>query len=154
MTATDRLFERLVAKLPTVTPVGALVVPVIVAAWLRDGPRVFGGADRQDLEALCRQIDVRRTISIEYRTGWKRMDPERPADAGTVAGLVAVLLANSGPIDGFAGSIHAASDDGGWGLKCVNSALKALDHTDGLPAAPELRAWALTILDQRTGSTT
>ncbi len=101
--------------------------------------------DVGDLDALCRQIDVRHRISAAYGPGWKKVDAETPADAATVAGVVTVLLtaAERGP-DG--------ADDGGRGLKYTNSALKALELADAIPDAPRLRAWALRLLDDRTRS--
>lgn len=108
-----------------------------VAGWLAEGPPGVA-----DLDALCRQIDVRHTIAAEYAPGWRRVDPETPADAATVAGAVEVLLTAAADRD---------ADDDGRGLKYVNSALKALELTE-VPDAPRLRAWALRLLDDRTRS--
>ncbi len=141
------LFDRLAGAMP----VGASDAPIDVVAcvrgWLVAGPRVFVGDDRAALDALCRQIDVRGRISSGYGPDWARRDPEVPVGAETVAGVVAVLLGNAGVIGAGVGE-----RDGGWGLKCVNSALKALDGFEAVPAAPELRAWALAVLDDRTRS--
>ena len=141
------LFERLEHVQPLVESTGPIVMSQLVRDWLAAGPTVFSGADRRRVEALCRQIDVRRKVSEVYDDGWKRREPETPVSAETMAGVVAVLLANAGPIS----TADAASDDGGWGLKCANSALKALDLRDGIPEAASLRAWALAVLDHRTG---
>ena len=111
------------------------------------GTAVFVDADRRRVDALCRQIDVRRKVSEVYDDGWKRREPETPVSAETMAGVVAVLLANAGPIS----TADATSDDGGWGLKCANSALTALELRDTVPEAASLRAWALAVLDHRTG---
>lgn len=146
MIGAAEVFEQLRGQRPTVDAVGDIVVPRLVRGWLADGPRVFDGAARAQLDALCRQIDVRRKVSVTYSDGWKRVDPETPAPTASIAGLVAVLLANSGPLP------SAGASDGGWGLKCVNSALKALELSGEIPAAPQLRAWALTVLDDRTGT--
>jgi hypothetical protein len=141
------LFARLGASVDETDPDAPIDVGRLVRRWLDAGPAVFAGADRADLDALCRQIDVRRRISRGYDAGWGRRDPEEPVAPATVAGAVAVLLANAGPLN--PGSVV---DDGGWGLKCVNSALKALDQYDAVPEAPTLRAWALAVLDARTGN--
>lgn len=146
MIGAAEVFEQLHRQQPSADAAGDIVVPLLVRAWMADGPRVFDGADRSQLDALCRQIDVRRKVSVTYCDGWKRADPETPAPAATIAGLVAVLLANAGPLP------SEGVSDGGWGLKCVNSALKALEFGNEIPAAPQLRAWALTVLDDRTGT--
>jgi hypothetical protein len=92
------------------------------------GRRRAEGSERAHVDALCRQIDVR-----------KRLD----ADADVVEGCVEVLLAN-------ASAVGSEPDDGavndGWGLKCLNSALKALDLRADLPRHAELRGRALDIL--------
>ncbi len=146
MTAADR-FARLATLQPAIDAEGpgSIVVPRLVAGWLAAGPAVARGSDRADLEALCRQVDVRHRVSVTYQEGWKRVEPEVDVVPATLAGLVAVLLANAGSI-GDAG----APDDQGWGLKCANSALKALELADGIPAEAELRAWAVAVLDDRT----
>jgi hypothetical protein len=110
-----------------------------VEAWRSAPPGVA------DLDALCRQIDVRHRVSAAYGPDWKKLETETPADAATVAGVVAALLtaAEPGP-DG--------AEDGGRGLKYTNSALKALELADAIPDAPRLRAWALRLLDDRTRS--
>ena len=143
----DGLFERIGGVQPVVEVTGQIVVPQLVRDWLAAGPAVFVDADRDRVDALCRQIDVRRKVSVVYDDGWKRREPETPVSPETMAGVVAILLANAGPI----GAANAA-DDGGWGLKCVNSALKAIELRDGLPDAASLRAWALAVLDHRTGT--
>ena len=146
---TERLFAEIAETLFDVTAAGSIEVPSLVRRWLDDGPRVFLGDDRVQLEALCRQIDVRHRVSAVYDAGWKRADPETPAATPVVIGLVVVLLANAGDLDGAVGA-----RDGGWGLKCVNSALKALELVGDAPTAPALRAWALSVVDDRTGSPT
>ncbi len=145
------LFDRIERVQPRADASGPIVVPQLVLGWLAAGPAVFADADRDRVDALCRQIDVRRKVSVVYDHGWKRREPETPVSPETMAGVVAVLLANAGPIDGPIGPADAA-DDGGWGLKCANSALKALELRDELPEAASLRAWALAVLDHRTGT--
>ena len=117
----------------------------VVTAARVDAWRVTPPEDR-DLDALCRQIDVRHRISASYGPDWQRVEAETPADAVTVAGVVAVLL-TAAEAGGTAGT-----DDGGRGLKYTNSALKALELADDVPDAPRLRAWALRLLDDRTRS--
>ncbi len=141
------VFDRIERVQTTEDVSGPIVVPQLVLAWLALGPAVFVDADRARVDALCRQIDVRRKVSVVYDDGWKRREPETPVSPETMAGVVAVLLANAGPI----GPADVA-DDGGWGLKCANSALKAIELRDGLPEAASLRAWALAVLDHRTGT--
>ncbi len=157
MVDTARIFHELIPvqpKLPTATgrttEVGSndsIDVGALVGTWLAAGPNVFEGSERADLDALCRQIDVRRTVSTNYGANWKRIDPEVAVPAPVAAGLVGVLLAN-------AGALHASHGvtDGGWGLKCANSALKALDLFEDAPFTPELRAWAVEVLDAQTAS--
>ena len=157
------LFQRLVAIQSAAARSAAeesdtIVVPRLVADWLAAGPQVFRGDARRRLDAICRQIDVRHRLSMTYREDWKRVEAETAVTAETLAGVVAVLLANAGPTgdDGSHGdwSDGERSDgDGGWGLKCTNSALKALDLMETVPAAPELRAWAVAVLDDRTRPT-
>ena len=96
----------------------------LVTHWLRRGPAVFAGDDRESLDALCRQVDVRKKVSAGYGPDWKRLDPEVPAEPVVVSGLVAVLLANAAGV-GSPGPDGSRND--GWGLKCTNSALKALE---------------------------
>jgi hypothetical protein len=138
------LFPRLAAERPAPGgTAGALVVAEVVAIRLAAGPEVARGEARATLDALCRQIDVRKRVSAAYGPEWARLDPEPAADAWTIAALAAVLLGNATAVGRGRGD-----DDEGWGLKCVNSALKALDLRDDLPHAPALRAWALEVLDR------
>ena len=141
------VFDRIERVQTTMDGSGPIVVPQLVGGWLAQGPAVFVDVDRAQVDALCRQIDVRRKVSVVYDDGWKRRDPETPVSPETMAGVVAVLLANAGPI----GPADVA-DDGGWGLKCANSALKAIELREGLPESASLRAWALAVLDHRTGT--
>lgn len=140
-----RLFPLLEALQPDDVPDAPISVPRLVRSWLAAGPRVFEGDDRRALEELCRQIDVRKKVSVAYAEGWAKLDGEKPAAAPVVSGLVAVLLANAARL-GDPGADGSLND--GWGLKCVNSALKAIDLQPDAPHAPELRAWALEALDR------
>ena len=118
-------------------------VPALVRAWLARGPAIFDGDDRVQLDELCRQIDVRKRVSAGYAAGWKRLDPEAGAPPEVVAGVVGILLANAADV-GAPGTDGSIND--GWGLKCTNSALKALDTWPGVPVAETLRAWATDVL--------
>ena len=108
----------------TATPAAEISVPALVRRWLETGPRRFETTDRAALTALCRQIDVRKRVDAAYTADWRSIDPPTAAEATVVAGLAAVLLANAAAI-GAPGSADELND--GWGLKCTNSALKALD---------------------------
>jgi hypothetical protein len=87
---------------------------------LAGGRNPVAAEDRTAVDALCRQIDVRKKLDVA---------PEVAAD------LVDVLLANA-----------IASNDG-WGLKCANSALKALDLRPDMPGASDRRIRAIEVLD-------
>jgi hypothetical protein len=139
------LFELLKSEQPDPAPATAapICVAALVGTWLTAGPVIFHGPQRQQLDALCRQIDVRKRISMAYGDGWQKLMPEQRAHPSVVSGLVAVLLAN--------GSAAVACDVG-WSLKCVNSALKALDLYGEAPHRPALQAWAREILDLAEGS--
>ena len=134
------LFELLRAGQQDATPTASAPIRVaaLVQGWLAAGPVLLPGVERQHLDALCRQIDVRKKISTAYGDGWQKLAPEQPADPRVVSALVAVLLANGSA---------AIGHDTGWSLKCVNSALKALDLSRGVPHRPALQAWAWEILD-------
>ncbi len=103
-----------------------------VRRWLTAGPSRRAGDDHAALEALCRQIDVRKRLA------------DAPVPKAVAMGAVAVLLADADvdPIDG-------------WSLKCVNSALKALDFdvAAGAPRNATLRAWAFDLLDRHAAAT-
>ena len=108
----------------TAPPAAGVSVPTLVRGWLEAGPRRFETTDRAVLTALCRQIDVRKRVDAAYTADWRPIDPPTAAEATVVAGLAAVLLANAAAV-GAPGSGDELND--GWGLKCTNSALKALD---------------------------
>jgi hypothetical protein len=137
------LYDALARLQPAADEPGPISVPALVAQWLARGPAVFAGDDREQVDALCRQVDVRKKVLAGYAPGWKRLDPEVPAVAPVVSGVVAVLLPNAAGV-GAPGPDGARND--GWGLKCTNSALKALELRDDLPYASELRVWAIDAL--------
>jgi hypothetical protein len=143
--AGGELFDALARMQPVVDSPGPICVPALVARWLQAGPAVFAGDDRDRLDALCRQVDVRKKVSVDYGPDWQRLDPEVAADPAVVSGLVAVLLANAAGV-GSPGPGGSRND--GWGLKCTNSALKALELRDQMPFASELRVWAMDVLDR------
>ncbi len=145
-TAGPELFDALARLQPVADDApGPICVAALVARWLRRGPAVFAGDDRDCLDALCRQVDVRKKVSAGYGPDWKRLDPEVPAEPVVVSGLIAVMLANAAGV-GFPGPDGSRND--GWGLKCTNSALKALELRDHTPYASELRVWAMDVLDR------
>lgn len=152
-TPLETLFAQLCTEFPPesqTTRAAPISVPAVVARWLEAGPVVFTGADRTALDALCRQIDVRRRVSESYQEGWRRTEPELAAEPVVVAGLVAVLLANAAGV-GAPGPTGELND--GWGLKCTNSALKALDllgsnDEPGSGHTGTLRGLALATLDR------
>jgi hypothetical protein len=139
------LFAELAEAIGEPAAGDGIVTALTVREWLTSGPRVFDGEDRAALDALCRQIDVRHRISRRYGSGWKRAEPEEPAPPAVVSGVAAVLLANAAGV-GAPGADGALND--GWGLKCTNSALKAVELAPDLPRRPELVAWAMTVLDR------
>jgi hypothetical protein len=135
------LFDALAAEQPAPAELDAPIsVPALVRDWLARGPAVFTGPDRAHLDELCRQIDVRKRVSVGYGDAWSRLDPETPAPPPVVGGVIAVLLANAAGV-GSPGPGDTLND--GWGLKCTNSALKALDAWSDVPRAAELRSLAL-----------
>ena len=152
-TPLETVFAQLRAEISSEPPLAtgaAISVPTFVARWLEAGAAIFTGADRAALDALCRQIDVRRRVSESYQEGWSRTEPEVAARPVVVAGVVAVLLANAAGV-GAAGPTGELND--GWGLKCTNSALKALDQlgsNDGPGSGHNgtLRGIALATLDR------
>lgn len=115
-----------------------VVLARVVGGWI-DAIRSGGAVPDDDLDAVCRQIDVRHRLSATYRPGWRRAEPETDAPVGVVVAAVAALLASA-----------ERSGDEGRRLKQVNSALKALDLRDEQPATPALRAWAVELLDRAT----
>jgi hypothetical protein len=136
------LFDGLGGSQPSGDVEAPIWVPSLVRRWLADGPG--GCRDRDALDALCRQIDVRKRVSEAYEPEWKRREPETMVGAEVMSGLVAVLL-------GDADARLACDNDVGFALKCVNSALKAVDLVPGGPQVPALRAWAVELLDGHTG---
>lgn len=84
-------------------------------------------SERADVDALCRQVDVRGTVPAD--------------DAESMAGLVAALLLHADA---------ASATDDGWDLKCINSALKVMDLAE-VPGRDVWQQWAGELLDRRCG---
>jgi hypothetical protein len=117
--------------------------PTIATATRVEGWRTGAPPAAADLDALCRQIDVRHTVAAAYGPDWKKLDDETRADAATIGRIVDVLLT---------AAEGGGADDGGRGLKYVNSSLKALDLDDAVPDAHRQRSWAQRLLDDRSRS--
>ena len=113
---------------------GQVSSAAVVAARLTAGIAA-PGAQRDEVNELCRQIDVFKRLQADYSADWKP-DKEAPLAAPeVVAGATCVLLINAEPAaDG--------QDADGWSLKCLNSALKAIEQNEQLPLRAELSGWA------------
>ena len=113
---------------------GQVSSAAVVAALLTAGIAA-PGAQRDEVNELCRQIDVFKRLQADYSADWKP-DKEAPLAAPeVVAGATCVLLINAEPAaDG--------QDADGWSLKCLNSALKAIEQNEQLPMRAELSGWA------------
>ena len=88
-TAGPELFDALARIQPVAddAPAADLRGRARRGCWLGRGPAVFAGDDRDCLDALCRQVDVRKKVSAGYGPDWKRLDPEVPAEPVVVSGL-------------------------------------------------------------------
>ena len=119
---------------PSATAEGQISSAAVVAARLTAGIAA-PGEERTEINELCRQIDVFKRLQADYRADWKP-DKEAPLAAPeVVAGATCVLLINAGPA-------AAGSDADGWSLKCLNSALKAIEQNEPLPLRAERNGWA------------
>jgi hypothetical protein len=119
---------------PSATAEGQISSAAVVAARLTAGIAA-PGEERTEINEFCRQIDVFKRLQADYSADWKP-DKEAPLAAPeVVAGATCVLLINAGPA-------AAGSDDDGWSLKCLNSALKAIEQNEQLPLRAELNGWA------------
>ncbi len=106
----------------------------VVAARLTAGIAA-PGAQRDEVNELCRQIDVFKRLQAEYSADWKPNKEAPLAAPEVVAGATCVLLINAEPA-------AAGNDADGWALKCLNSALKAIEQNERLPLRAELSEWA------------
>lgn len=142
MIGADEIFAAIARDVRTDSPGGAIDVCALARAWLAHGASAIREDPPADtLDALCRQIDVRRTVAPSYDLVWRPQDPEHVAPQAVIAAVVAALLAAADGVD----ATGACGD--GVALKWVNSALKALDLWPALPCSPQLRAWAMRRLD-------
>lgn len=91
------------------------------------------------LDAICRQIDVRKKLAKHYGPDFAKSPNETDAAPAVIVGAVALLLSN-------ATSLQQRHDTTGRALKYINSASKALDFTT-TPHVPSLRGWAIELLD-------
>lgn len=139
------LLATLRDAIPTHDTDAAIDTAALVHGWLADGAQT--SPPREELEAICRQIDVRKRLSSEYGPAFAKRADESPSAPGVVAGAAAVLLAS-------AQLLMDASVECGLALKYVNSALKALALDEHTPHAAALRAWAVELLDAHTERTT
>ena len=135
----QRIFERLSQQVNVRSEAAPISVAGLVKTWLDAGPMVFRGELRATLDALCRQIDIKKKVAAAYGENWKMLEPWQAADLAVTSGLAAVLLGNT-----------SAGEDSelGWRLKCVNSALKLLDLYPDPVHRPALLAWAWEVLDR------
>jgi len=111
-------------------------------------PDLPSGRDREDLEALCREIAVRRRVLQTYDPGWRKGDRQAPLPAEWWPLLIAVLLA-------FADrEWPTEEDDSGMALKSLNAALAAIDIAetlDDVAIRPDMRCWTEEILGTVSG---
>ena len=96
---------------------------------------------RGSMEAVCRQIDVRKKVAGEYGAGFVKVVPEVDADTRVVVAICGALLAQ-------AEREQRRGDALGLGVKFINSTLKALELHPSAEHLPALRAWAVTLLDR------
>ena len=135
-TAHDEITAQIAALQPaaSATAEGQISIAAVVAARLTAGIAAPGEA-RTEINELCRQIDVFKRLQADYSADWKP-DKEAPLAAPeVVAGATCVLLIN-------AETAAAGQDADGWSLKCLNSALKAIEQNEQLPMRAELSSWA------------
>ena len=123
------LFERLAAIQPRRDPSRRRMrsscrgwSPVGSRPGRRCSPATRGrGSTRSVARSTCAT-----TVGRPTTDGWKRVDAETAVTAETLAGVVAVLLRT--PVrPAWPVGRGRRRRDGGWGLKCANSALKALE---------------------------
>ena len=113
---------------------GQVSSAAVVAALLTAGIAA-PGAQRDEVNELCRQIDVFKRLQADYSADWKPNKEAPLAAPEVVAGATCVLLVNAEPA-------AAGNDADGWALKCLNSALKAIEQNEQLPMRAELSGWA------------
>ncbi|MFM8562137.1 MAG: hypothetical protein ACKOB9_08590 [Solirubrobacterales bacterium] len=131
---------EIIAKIAALQPAAAATAEGQISSAAVVGAKLGGGIaapgeQRDQINELCRQIDVFKRLQADYSAGWK---PEKEAPLAApevVAGATCVLLINAEPA-------ATGSDADGWSLKCLNSALKAIEQNEQLPLRAELSEWA------------
>ena len=127
---------------------GQVSSAAVVAARLTAGIAA-PGEQRDDVNELCRQIDVFKRLQADYSADWKPNKEAPLAAPEVVAGATCALLINAEPA-------ATGNDVDGWALKCLNSALKAIQQNEQLPLRAELSEWAQQLfaaaLAQRGGT--
>ena len=119
---------------PSATAGGQISIAAVIAARLTAGIAAPGAA-RTEINELCRQIDVFKRLQADYSADWKPDKEAPPAAPEVVAGATCILLINAEPA-------AAGNDADGWSLKCLNSALKAIEQNEQLALRAELSGWA------------
>ena len=119
---------------PSAMVEGQISIAAVVAAGLTAGIAAPGEA-HTEINELCRQIDVFKRLQADYSADWKPNKEAPLAAPEVVAGATCVLLVNAEPA-------AAGNDADGWALKCLNSALKAIEQNEQLPMRAELSGWA------------
>ena len=117
----EALIERLGAE-PAPELAGLPAGAVDVARSLESAPA------RATLDRLCRKIAVAKRLDGAYSRRWKRLKGCAPLSGSARAILVARLLLEA------SACLSGGGGERGWGLKCLNAALTALDLED-LPSA-------------------
>ena len=141
------LLQSIVDALPTPSNRALTQGPIITAELVHDALHamltVQSGRDQSSdaltLDALCRQIDVRKKLAHDYGPNFAKAPNETVADSSVVIAVVALLLIH-------ASALQDANDTTGRAVKYINSAAKALDF-ETTSHAPALRGWAIELLD-------
>ncbi|GEM_PF-1401655 len=123
---------------------GQISSAAVISAKLGSGA-VATGKERDEIDELCRQIDVFKRLQADYSADWKPDKNAPPAAPEVVAGAACVLLMNAEPA-------AAGNDADGWSLKCLNSALKTIEQNEQLPLRAELSDWAQRSLSAAVAS--
>jgi hypothetical protein len=144
----EELLARLLAAAPRPegAPGGDTIDTSAVIRRLAERPTDLA-ANRADLMALCRKLEVGGAVREVYGPGWRRIADAAPTAIAWRALFAAALLATADQ--------HLEADDArarAAALKCLNAALKAVDDLrDGgdPPVVDALAAWARHLLDAR-----
>lgn len=117
----------------------------LTAAW----PGPITGEQKSGLEALCRQLAVKRKVLQSYDVEWKRATDSRPLGAQQWTILIVALLAEYEDGEG------ASEYTRGMELKRLNAAYIAIATAGSLEDVPyleELESWADERLCELTGT--